>query len=630
MTEPTITTPGSTRDGDTPSIASAPKDKRCPFCQQAFTSSSLGRHLDLYIKEKNPKAPDGVHDVDEIRKLRERITRRQPRNSAKRDASTPSATRPLASEEAQSPSSGRPFLRLKLNELDWHATGVMRDLPPTKEDDSRWRHVQQKSDLEMRRKVMEEKDNARAAELALREVLASVKAASARTAPPPSPFDYDPLTLTFPALCLKCLFAPSTLFSTQPFATGGSWSIDPPGQPQLESLRIYFHDQFHQWRLRRGSRDSARDGHGAPNGHQGNNTNGQDSNQGPKQQGQEEEDKIIRHLMEAYSHWKAMADKQKEDSWRLEVLRAYARELERRKESELKVDALQQQVEHLRSQVDRLTSRHEPREFLTCPPATFALTKTVAKELDAVSGPELCDCDYDRLFAKWKAIVQQNRQSSNGLLSQQPLPGTSATPGAATATAPSQSQERNVSSSSSFTPLPVNGTGPSQPGRSSSLSFDYSTSPLPPPPPSATASANNNNNNLSTNSKPNQNADADQNHHHIADGIDSSGGGANRSSAPPPSQLHNAHSNSSSSTTANTSNQTTNTRPPPLDRTNLDPSLADDGQNQHSLGAMEGIESSSSQDALNSDGFMGGRVLMGLSASDFSHMGGSRCGSMES
>ena len=30
----------------------APKDRNCPFCNQAFTSSSLGRHLDLYIKPK--------------------------------------------------------------------------------------------------------------------------------------------------------------------------------------------------------------------------------------------------------------------------------------------------------------------------------------------------------------------------------------------------------------------------------------------------------------------------------------------------------------------------------------------------------------------------------------------------
>src|ERR1700743_73218 len=70
------------------------KDRNCPFCGQAFTSSSLGRHLDLYIKEKNPKPPDGIHDVDAIRKLRGNITARHPRCSlgARRDNSTPGST----------------------------------------------------------------------------------------------------------------------------------------------------------------------------------------------------------------------------------------------------------------------------------------------------------------------------------------------------------------------------------------------------------------------------------------------------------------------------------------------------------------------------------------------------------
>lgn len=70
-------------------ISKAPKDKHCPYCGQSFTSSSLGRHLDLYIKSKNPKAPDGLHNVDEIRKLRGSITRRQPRGGVRRDSSAP-------------------------------------------------------------------------------------------------------------------------------------------------------------------------------------------------------------------------------------------------------------------------------------------------------------------------------------------------------------------------------------------------------------------------------------------------------------------------------------------------------------------------------------------------------------
>lgn len=60
---------------------SAPKDRSCPFCGNAFTSSSLGRHLDSYVRNKNPKAPDGIHDVQEIRKIRSGITRRLQKGS---------------------------------------------------------------------------------------------------------------------------------------------------------------------------------------------------------------------------------------------------------------------------------------------------------------------------------------------------------------------------------------------------------------------------------------------------------------------------------------------------------------------------------------------------------------------
>jgi hypothetical protein len=34
---------------------SAPKDRQCIFCSQWFTSSSLGRHYDQFVKPNNPK-----------------------------------------------------------------------------------------------------------------------------------------------------------------------------------------------------------------------------------------------------------------------------------------------------------------------------------------------------------------------------------------------------------------------------------------------------------------------------------------------------------------------------------------------------------------------------------------------
>jgi hypothetical protein len=208
-----ISTPGSAADSSISKLAAStntPKDKACPFCQQPFTSSSLGRHLDLYIKEKNPKPADGVHDVDEIRKMRGAITRRQPRNSTSRRDSTPAGTpgtnrggasgSPLASgTPLQSPSlvTRQPMLDHKgkvkttLNTATWHSTGVINNIPlvnqrnelnsgeASERDTKRFpnRQMLAKSTFDQKQKMVEALDNARAAELALREILGSIRAA---------------------------------------------------------------------------------------------------------------------------------------------------------------------------------------------------------------------------------------------------------------------------------------------------------------------------------------------------------------------------------------------------------------------------------------------------------------------
>lgn len=220
-------TPGSTADTSiNGSRIGASKDKQCPFCHQNFTSSSLGRHLDLYIKEKNPKPADGVHDVDEIRKLRGTITRRQPRNSmSKREDSTPAGT--PGAQDRRSPGlemEGRgnrsPSLRREpvdfanhggkpkwiLNKGSWETTGVMNSIPAARNGDllrardgedgrrmeGRNRSISKqtlaKNTFEQKQKMVDALDNARAAELALREMLGAFRAA--KYAHPFSPLHY--------------------------------------------------------------------------------------------------------------------------------------------------------------------------------------------------------------------------------------------------------------------------------------------------------------------------------------------------------------------------------------------------------------------------------------------------------
>lgn len=199
MGEPETSTPQSNAE---PQLKAA-KDKNCPFCGQAFTSSSLGRHLDLYIRPKNPKAPDGIHIVDEIRKMRGGITRRQAKGSmsgTRRDdsgTSTPAnKKRSVTSEDSMLAESAEEDndddhldvhrTRQQFKDVSWgsnnnssgssgrHPSRLVTKTPDMRRDASR---QLQKADLDQRYKTAEEVETASATEMALRELLKSVREA---------------------------------------------------------------------------------------------------------------------------------------------------------------------------------------------------------------------------------------------------------------------------------------------------------------------------------------------------------------------------------------------------------------------------------------------------------------------
>lgn len=199
MSEVLAGTPSSYAEpGDGTSKMPATKNRSCPFCHALFTSSSLGRHLDLYIKEKNPKPPDGVHDVEDIRRLRGGVTRRQPRTSSvKGEDSTHSSSKPTPLRDQRSPSvplylAGAGHVngasaKSSLDRAKWEAAAVVNDVSPRlgsgeplihlAKRRSNVRNASLKEDLARKQEVTEERDRGQAAELALKEVLESVKAA---------------------------------------------------------------------------------------------------------------------------------------------------------------------------------------------------------------------------------------------------------------------------------------------------------------------------------------------------------------------------------------------------------------------------------------------------------------------
>jgi hypothetical protein len=174
-----------------PKIAAA-KDRQCQYCHQAFTSSSLGRHLDQYLFKKKP---DGIHDVEEIRRIRSSITRRQARTSSgKRESPERGSGQSQFDHYGATSQGGSNKLRdgvprVLFNTPTWHTTGVINDIPePVTASDSsgasRQSGSQNKvvsislSDYASRGGNSNPSDTARALELALKEVLDNIKAAT--------------------------------------------------------------------------------------------------------------------------------------------------------------------------------------------------------------------------------------------------------------------------------------------------------------------------------------------------------------------------------------------------------------------------------------------------------------------
>ncbi|KAF2772360.1 hypothetical protein EJ03DRAFT_266766, partial [Teratosphaeria nubilosa] len=321
QTDTAASTPTSShQDGRADAATKAPKDRSCPFCGQAFTSSSLGRHLDLYIKPKNPKPPDGVHDVEEIMKMRGGITRRQPKSGSKAAAASVGASAWHSTRSKDSTPQEKSGPRSVTNSSHWMNTGIIPNLPPRapsrdttdsnatgqaqrmqemRQDSAGQKTPRPEPDAESAEsmwKLHEDAEVGRAAELALREILSSIHAARQRSEPKHLFEDVDFFALSFPGLCLAILPAPSTLFTPTPFPGGESWTLTPPGQKQYETLNRLVHAKVKEVQNGDISRfpDSLHFKHSL-------------------------------HLQGAFEHWQNMSEADQASVWTLETLRAFSK-----------------------------------------------------------------------------------------------------------------------------------------------------------------------------------------------------------------------------------------------------------------------------------------------------------------
>ncbi|OJD20215.1 hypothetical protein ACJ73_08452 [Blastomyces percursus] len=418
---PTGTPEGSTvgEEGHSQAGSKPPalKAKQCQYCHQLFTSSSLGRHLDQYIFKKKP---DGVHDVEEIRRLRSSITRRTARNSsAKRespDVASTSTTPKASDTESKSESGrrlngkpGRTGFQVLLNQPTWHSTGVINDIPNTAQV-SQLRVPATGTDYSARPSDRNGLETTRALELALREVLDNVKAAVTRTESRMNPFDFDLQCQTFPALCLHILPPPPSLFSIHPFPTPTSFPLEPPGMDKRNIIKQAMLVQIQQWK----SNQLAAVASSAYQGTGGSNAGSPRAwDQGMiERSAQQHEEIAIKHLELSFNHWISLPPDARTDIWLMEITRAFAREKERREEVEKQLARTQQEVNQLQAQIERLENCQWPREFAIFPPEMLPIPRMVSRALaedGKLNGIDSSRWDYDNLVAKWKRVVMHDK-----------------------------------------------------------------------------------------------------------------------------------------------------------------------------------------------------------------------------
>ncbi|TGJ83529.1 hypothetical protein E0Z10_g5230 [Xylaria hypoxylon] len=481
--------PPSTTAAESPAAQkiSSSKDKSCPYCGQAFTSSSLGRHLDLYIKEKNPKPSDGIHDVDAIRKMRESITRRQPKGShprhdrdwdrdntnpgtpASSSRKSPGATPASAPASAPDPITRPPAipkdgqfavdtqsLRFPF-QASWEATGVINDIPPTTGNHgsgsgSNWESLRataspgretsgrpqnpqrapsraaQRIQFDTKQRLADAVDTARAAELALRELLSSMRAAKQHVDMNSLPFDFEPLALDFPALTLQCLEAPPTLFSSTPHPTSTSWSIQPPSQKQYEALQMYFRDEFHKWRVYCATATTmSTEDLTYPPAETKFPRDMRESVKRAEKAAALLEKQVQEHLQSTYHVWEQLPPQRRSELWGLELARSVGRrqkELDKLKEAQY---ATKQENANLKIQIEHLNQLQQPREFRIVPPATIPIEETYMNFLLGLGvsgvkgvGVTLEERHVDlntmvsRAIDRWKSIVISTRTTGLG------------------------------------------------------------------------------------------------------------------------------------------------------------------------------------------------------------------------
>ena len=254
------------------------------------------------------------------------------------------------------------------------------------------------------------------------------------------PFDFDPLSLDFPALCLHCLEPPPTLFSSTQHPTSTSWSITPPGEKQDQALLAYFQEEFRKWKITCSSATTAvmEELTYPPSQEATFQENTRDSVQRAQRAAEDLERQVTEHLTSAFSVWQQLSPQRRQELWILELARSVGRkqkEVDKLKEAQ---HLLEQENTNLKSQIDHLNRLQQPREFKVANPMTWGMSqKMIQLAAEAgVSGRRVVGLNMEDRHSdlntvvssaidRWKDVIVSSRATS-GLTAQRTLDPSSA------------------------------------------------------------------------------------------------------------------------------------------------------------------------------------------------------------
>jgi hypothetical protein len=220
-----------------------------------------------------------------------------------------------------------------------------------------------------------------------------------------TPFTFDFLAQSFPALVLHILPHQPTILSSQLIPSAKCWPIDPPTKTHFDLLRKLLASRLDEFAAEQRAARNQRDSEDSVPSVSSNDTVvlSFDSSS------------YFEHLGNAYNAWAGLQDLEKHKQYHLEFARAYAREQLAHAETKAQLEHAKHVNAHQGIQIKRLNELQQPQEFLRSPalaaPYTTEIGKFVATQLGSDQLPEA-----EALISKWRPSVKNNPGFQRGLM----------------------------------------------------------------------------------------------------------------------------------------------------------------------------------------------------------------------